>query len=89
MILRKREGLIQCVFEEGVTKFELKDLKEGGNRRSRGSGSKRRSCSKRHRDPFKRDPYLVRAECSNAACDLKMETEYILRGKAKQPCRIS
>ncbi len=28
MILRKREGLIQCVFEEGVTKFELKDLKE-------------------------------------------------------------
>ena len=28
MILRKREGLIQCVFEEGVTRFELKDLKE-------------------------------------------------------------
>lgn len=28
VILRKREGLIQCVFEEGVTKFELKDLKE-------------------------------------------------------------
>ena len=47
VILRKREGLIQCVFEEGVTKFELKDLKRGSNRRSRGSGSKRRSCSKR------------------------------------------
>ena len=28
VILRKREGLIQCVFEEGVTRFELKDLKE-------------------------------------------------------------
>lgn len=28
VILRKREGLIQCVFEEGVSKFNLKDLKE-------------------------------------------------------------
>ncbi len=29
VVLRKREGLVQCVFEEGVTDFELKDLKEG------------------------------------------------------------
>lgn len=28
IILRKREGLVQCVFEEGITKFCLKDLKE-------------------------------------------------------------
>lgn len=28
IVLRKREGLIQCVFEEGITEFELKDLKE-------------------------------------------------------------
>uniref|UniRef100_UPI002FDF77E4 aspartate--tRNA(Asn) ligase n=1 Tax=Muricomes intestini TaxID=1796634 RepID=UPI002FDF77E4 len=28
IILRKREGLLQCVFEEGVSKFNLKDLKE-------------------------------------------------------------
>lgn len=28
IILRKREGLLQCVFEEGQTAFELKDLKE-------------------------------------------------------------
>ena len=28
IILRKREGLLQCVFEEGKTKFNLKDLKE-------------------------------------------------------------
>lgn len=28
LILRKREGLIQCVFEEGITNFSLKDLKE-------------------------------------------------------------
>lgn len=28
IILRKREGLVQCVFEEGVSKFDLKDLKE-------------------------------------------------------------
>lgn len=28
IILRKREGLLQCVFEEGITKFSLKDLRE-------------------------------------------------------------
>jgi nondiscriminating aspartyl-tRNA synthetase len=28
IILRKREGLVQCVFEEGTTNFELRNLKE-------------------------------------------------------------
>ena len=28
VILRKRDGLVQCVFEEGVTAFDLKELKE-------------------------------------------------------------
>ncbi len=28
VILRKADGLVQCVFEEGVTKFDLKNLKE-------------------------------------------------------------
>ena len=28
VVLRKREGLLQCVSEEGKTKFDLKDLKE-------------------------------------------------------------
>ena len=28
IILRKRDGLVQCVFEEGVSGFELKDVKE-------------------------------------------------------------
>ena len=28
IVLRKREGLLQCVFEEGKTQFDLKDLKE-------------------------------------------------------------
>ena len=30
VILRKRDGLVQCVFEEGVTAFDLKELKEAG-----------------------------------------------------------
>lgn len=29
VVLRKREGLVQCVYEEGVTGCSLKDLKEG------------------------------------------------------------
>ena len=28
IILRKAEGLVQCVYEEGKTEFDLKDLKE-------------------------------------------------------------
>ena len=28
VVLRKREGLLQCVYEEGVSKFALKDVKE-------------------------------------------------------------
>ena len=28
IILRNREGLVQCVYEEGVSKFNLKDVKE-------------------------------------------------------------
>ena len=28
IVLRKREGLLQCVFEEGKTQFDLKELKE-------------------------------------------------------------
>ena len=28
VILRKREGLLQCVYEEGITAFDLKELKE-------------------------------------------------------------
>ena len=29
VVLRKREGLLQCVYEEGVTVIDLKELKEG------------------------------------------------------------
>ena len=28
VILRKAEGLVQCVYEEGVTNFDIHDLKE-------------------------------------------------------------
>lgn len=28
VVLRKRDGLLQCVYEEGTSKFDLKALKE-------------------------------------------------------------
>ena len=28
IILRKREGLVQCVYEDNISKFDLKDVKE-------------------------------------------------------------
>lgn len=40
VILRKREGLLQCVYEEGKIKFDLKDLKEGATVEVQGVVSK-------------------------------------------------
>ena len=40
VILRKREGLLQCVYEEGKTNFDLKDLKEGATVEVKGVVSK-------------------------------------------------
>lgn len=40
VILRKREGLLQCVYEEGKTNFDLKDLKEGATVEAEGVVSK-------------------------------------------------
>lgn len=37
VVLRKREGLVQCVYEEGVTDISLKDLKEGMTVEAEGS----------------------------------------------------
>ena len=40
VILRKREGLLQCIYEEGKTNFDLKDLKEGATVEVKGVVSK-------------------------------------------------
>lgn len=37
IILRKREGLLQCVFEEGATRFRLADLKEAATIEAEGT----------------------------------------------------
>lgn len=37
VILRRRDGLLQCVYEEGAADFELKDLKEGASVRVEGT----------------------------------------------------
>ncbi len=31
VVLRKREGLLQCVYEEGVCPFSLKEIREGAS----------------------------------------------------------
>ena len=37
VVLRKRDGLLQCVYQEGKAEFELKDLKEASNVEVEGS----------------------------------------------------
>lgn len=36
VILRKREGLLQCVYEEGSATFDLKEIKEAQRLKSKG-----------------------------------------------------
>lgn len=37
VILRKREGLLQCVYEKGSTEFDLKDIREGASIETEGT----------------------------------------------------
>ena len=48
VILRKRDGLVQCVFEEGVTAFDLKRTQRGICGGSTRYDPQRRTCRTRH-----------------------------------------
>ena len=73
IVLRKREGLLQCVYEEGKTQFDLKDLKEAATIEVEGTVK-----------PEERAPhgFEIRLDKIN----LKMEIKYLLGGEFKQPC---
>ena len=73
VILRKSEGLVQCVYEEGSVDFPLKDLKEESAVAVTGTVKKEdraRSQAADHHRSF-------RADRANAARSQQMENEHL------------
>ena len=79
IVLRKREGLLQCVYEEGKTQFDLKDLKEAATIEVEGTVKPEERAP--HGFEIRLDQesrYLSETGCTDAACNLKMEIEHLL-----------
>ena len=74
VVLRKRDGLLQCVYEEGKSGFDLKDLKEACTVEVEG---------------ILNEEHPLRSECTHAASDCKMETEHFSGCKAQHAFCIS
>ena len=86
VVLRKREGLLQCVYEEGVTAIDLKELKEGAAIEVSGVLNKEERAPGRIRDPHERGQDSFRACRESAASNRKVEDEYFPGSQIKPPC---
>lgn len=86
VILRKREGLLQCVFEEGKTKFDLKELKEASTIEVEGT------VRAEHRAPngfeVRLDTIRVLSEPAEQlpVCDFQVETANDVGDESGSPC---
>ena len=74
VILRKREGLVQCVYEEGVTKFNLKDLREAATVEVTGKLTESEKAPNKSTQYAKRQP---------STCCFKVETEHFPGSEAE------
>ena len=84
VILRRRDGLLQCVFEEGVTAFDLKTLKEASSIVAEGTIHKEERAPPRRRASSDRHHRIIRAGCADALAHRQMEAEYI-PGRQAEP----
>ena len=89
VILRRRDGLIQCVYEKGEAGFDLKDVKEAASVEVTGvvaaSGKAPHGIEIRLRG----NPYFKRACGAHASAHCKMENEHFSGGKAELPSHFS
>ena len=87
VVLRKREGLLQCVYEEGVTAIDLKELKEGAAIEVSGV------LNKEDRAPggfeIRMKEVKILSERKPAASNCEMEDEYFHGSQIKSPRRSS
>ena len=77
VILRKREGLVQCVYEEGVTKFNLKDLREAATVEVTGK------LTESEKSPNGIDKSTQYAKRQPSTCCFKVETEHFPGSEAE------
>ena len=77
VILRKSEGLVQCVYEEGSVDFPLKDLKEESAVAVTGTVEKRGPRTGRRRSQAADHHRSFRADRANAARSQQMENEHL------------
>ena len=80
VILRKREGLLQCVFEEGKTKFDLKELKEASTIEVEGT------VRVEHRAPNGFEVRLDTIRGTASVCDFQVETANDVGDESGSPC---
>lgn len=80
IVLRKREGLLQCVYEEGKTQFDLKDLKEAATIEVEGTVKPEERAPHGFEIRLDKDHGIIGTGCTDAACNLKMEIKYLLGG---------
>ena len=81
VVLRKKEGLLQCVFEEGKTKFDLKDLKEAATVEVEGAVKS----EDRAPNGFEIRLDSIRAGCTDAVSNFQVEIKHFPGSKLKQP----
>ena len=83
IILRKREGLVQCVYEEGVSGFELKDVKEADTVEVTGVLTESEKGAERDRDPAERPGSTEQSCGADAPGDRQVEAQYIAGSEAE------
>ena len=74
VILRKREGLLQCVFEEGKTKFDLKELKEASTIEVEGTVRAEHRAPNGFEVRLDTNPRVVGTGGTASVCDFQVET---------------
>ena len=83
IILRKREGLVQCVYEENISKFDLKDVKEADTVEVTGVLAESAKAPNGIEIRLGELKILSEPGRANAASDCKVEAEHISGSKIK------
>ena len=86
VVLRKREGLLQCVYEEGVTAIDLKELKEGAAIEVSGVLNKEERAPGGFEIRMKEVKILSEPAESLPLPIAKVEDEYFPGSQIKPPC---
>lgn len=89
VILRRRDGLIQCVYEKGVSGFDLKDVKEAASVEVTGVVSASEKAPHGIEIRLREIRILSEPAAPHASAHCKVENEHFSGGKAELPSHLS